>query len=87
MDEIEKLIANTGILSTLKNQEPNKMSFFGPIFIANAEHNATALPQGRRHSEVQKHFATALFIYYRMSFYSVTCIRHYSVLFILSMIQ
>ena len=61
VDEIERL---TEVLSTLRIQESNVLSF-SPVLrqiIANSERNATALPQGKRHSEVLKKFATALFI-------------------------
>ena len=68
VDEIERLTHNTKILSTLRRQESDESSVmsFSPVLkqiIANAEQNATALPHGKRHPEVIKKFATALFIY------------------------
>ena len=60
MDEIERLSHTNEVLSTLKHQDLP----FSPVLnqiITNAERNATALPQAKRHPE--KKFATALFIY------------------------
>ena len=65
VDEIEKLTQSNDILSTLRVQESNVMPF-SPVLkqiISNAERNAKTLPHGKRHPEVLKKFATALYIY------------------------
>ena len=54
------------IHATLRKQETgesNTMPFRPVVKQVNAEKNASALPQGRRHPKVLKRFAMALFIY------------------------
>ena len=82
VDEIERLTHNSIVLSTLRKQESDesKAMLFGPVIrqmIANAERNAVTLPQGIRHPEILKKFATALFIYagpLAYDFCNITCI-------------
>ena len=65
VDEIERLSHTNEVLSVLQ-QRPSDQLPFSPVLkqiIVNAERNATALPQAKRHPEVLKKFATALLIY------------------------
>lgn len=67
VDEIERLSHTNEVLSMLQRQSPDELPF-RPVLkqiIMNAERNATVLPQAKRHPEVLKNFATALFIYAR----------------------
>ena len=65
IDDIQRLMPKHDVLSTLKVQEQDAMPFSVVLktIIANAERNANVLPHGKRHPEVLKKFATALFIY------------------------
>ena len=65
LNEIERLSHTNKLLSVFQQKCPDDRPF-SPILkqiILNAERNATALPQVKRHTEVLKKFATALFIY------------------------
>ena len=85
-------------LTILRIQESSVLTF-SPVLrqiIANAERNATALPQGKRHSEVLKslpqHFLS-MRGHLPMYFYNATCIRPcllfvpYNALFMLIVMQ
>ena len=70
VNEIERLtIENEKLVHMLYQKESNGSPMLHsctPILkqiVANAEKNASKLPHGRRHPEIMKKFATALFIY------------------------
>ena len=65
LNEIERLSHTNKLLSVFQQKCPDDRPF-SPILkqiILNAERNVTALPQAKKHTEVLKKFATALFIY------------------------
>ena len=65
IDDIQRLMPKHDVLSTLKVQEQDAMPFSVVLktIIANAERNANVLPYRKRHPDILKKFATALFIY------------------------